>query len=249
MLVALFPLGGARGLAVPVSTPAPAGAPTPVASARAGTLPIESSMLFVLDDPISSTASRKDDVVKAHLKEALVVGGVTIAPAGTPVQIDILDAEAAQMGDVYGFVDVYFRALHLPGGRVLPLRAPTSHLTVNVTAGHESTVGAEDTVEDIVIPYHVLYRAFRKGRNFVLGAGSEIRARTEASINVAPNGAVAITTPVPIVIGGETPHPTFSAMPLATPEEKFLPHQSTPRPSPTPTPSISPSPENSPAPV
>ncbi len=203
-------------------------------------------MIFVLDDPISSISSRKNDIVRAHLKDALIIGGVTVAPANSPVQIDILDAEAAQMGDVYGFVDIYFRSLHLPGGRTVPLRAPTSHLTVNVSAGHESTVGAEDTVGDIVIPYHVLYRAFRKGRNFVLGTGSEIRARTQATISVTPNGGFAIATPVPIVIGGGTPHPTFSAVPLATPAEKYMPHTAAPKPTPTSTPLPSPSPQQSP---
>lgn len=188
----------------------------------------------MLDDPISSMSSRKNDVVRAHLKDPLLVGTVTVAPANTPVIIDVLDAEPAQIGDVYGFVDIYFRSLHLPDGRVIPLRAPTSHLTVNVSAGHESTVAAEDTVGDVIVPYHAVYHAFRKGRNFVLGAGSEIRARTEATLKVMPNGAVAIATPVPVVIGGGPPHATFSAMPLATPSEKYMPQQTAPRLTPMP---------------
>ncbi|MDP9110904.1 MAG: hypothetical protein M3M96_04670 [Candidatus Eremiobacteraeota bacterium] len=244
-LAAIVPFCVGRGLAVPVSTPAPSWVPTPNTSAPPGTLPIESSVVFVLEDSISSSASRKNDVVRVHLKDPLVIGGVTVAPANTPAQIDVLDAEPAQIGDVYGFVDIYFRSLHLPDGRVLPLRAPTSHLTVNVSTGHQTTVGAEDTVADVIIPYHFLYHAFRKGRNFVLGAGSEIRARTEATLTVTPKGTVAITTPVPVVVGGGPPHPTFSAMPIATPGEKFAPHHSTPKPSPTPSPAISPSPEDS----
>lgn len=245
MLAAIFPLSAVPVLAVPVSTPAPGNAPAPAATATFGILPINSSVVFVLDDPISSSSSRKNDVVRAHLKSAIVVGSLTLAPANTPVKIDVLDAEPAQIGDVYGFVDIYFRSLHLADGRVLPLRAPTSHLTVNVSAGHQSTVGAEDTVGDIVVPY-VIYHAFRKGRNFVLGAGSEIRARTEATVSVTGNGALAITTPVPIAVAGNTPHPTFSAAPLATPGEKFQPVRPSPKPTPSPTPKTSPSPEESP---
>jgi hypothetical protein len=204
---------------------------------------VDSSVIFVLDGSISSVASKKNDLVRAHLKDALTLEGTTVAPAGTPVEVKILDAQGAQSGDVYGYVDIYFLPMRLPDGRELPLRAPTSHLTINVTAGHASTVGVEDTVGDIFIPFHVLYHVFRKGRNFVLDPGSEIRARTEATIKVTPNGTIAVTTPVPVVIGGGTPHPAFSAMPFATPGEKFMPHQATPKPSPAPTPSPSPSPE------
>ncbi len=240
LLAALFPLDSARVLAVPVSTPVPGPSASAQPSAPPGTLPIDSSLLFVLDDPISSTASHTSDTVRAHLKDAVALNGVTVAPANTPVQIKVLDAEPAQMGDVYGFVDIYFLALRLPDGREIPLRAPTAHLTVNVTAGHESTVGAEDTVEDVIIPYHILYHAFRKGRNFVLGAGSEIRARTEATVSVSPGGAVAIKTPMPFVVGGEAPHTTFSAAPIATPGESFLTHKSTPKPTPTASPTPGP---------
>ncbi len=239
MLAAFFPIGAGRVLAVPVRTPAPPG-PASKASAQPSapphTLPIGSSVLFVLDDTISSSASRKNDTVRAHLKEPLTIDGKTVAAAGTPVQIKVMDAEPAQMGDVYGYVDVYFLPMHLPDGREIPLRAPTAHLTVNVTAGHQSTVGVEDTVEDIIIPYHFLYHAFRKGRNFVLGSGSEIRARTEATISVTPNGAIAIVTPAPVIAGDDSPHASFSAAPFATPGPSFQPHTPKPKPSPSPTP-------------
>ncbi len=242
-LAAFFPCGAPRALAVPVRTPAPSGPrnATPAPLVPPHTLPIDSSLLFVLDDAISSSASRKNDTVRAHLKDPLKIDGKTVAPAGTPVEIKVLDAEPAQMGDVYGFVDIYFMPIRVPDGREIPLRAPTAHLTVNLTAGHESTVGVEDTIEDVIIPYHFLYHAFRKGRNFQLGAGSEIRARTQATISLTPNGAVAITTPQPIIAGGEAPHTSFSAMPFATPAPTFMPHH-TPKPTPTPTPVASPSP-------
>jgi len=49
-------------------------------------------------------------------------------------------------------VDIFFEPLALPDGRVLPLRAPVARLEPRDSAGHESTVEAEDTVGDIFVP-------------------------------------------------------------------------------------------------
>ncbi|HEY1654178.1 MAG TPA: hypothetical protein VGF86_03585, partial [Candidatus Tumulicola sp.] len=181
----------------------------------------------------------------AHLKDALVVGGRTVAPAGTPGQIRVVAASAADIGDVYGFVDIFFEPLALPDGRELPLRAPVARLEPHVSAGHESTVGWEDTIEDQVIPYHFLYHIFRSGKNFVLNAGSELPARTEATLTAAPNGTVAIETPRPIVPNLQRPQSTFPVEPAATP---FGPaggpkSRKTPAPVPTQTPTPWPTPE------
>ena len=77
-----------------------------------------------------------------------------MAPAGTPAKIRIVAVSAADIGDVYGFVDIFFEPMTLPDGRALPLRAPVARLEPHVSAGHESTVEWEDTIEDQVIPYH-----------------------------------------------------------------------------------------------
>ena len=100
-----------------------------------------------------------------------MVGGRTVAAAGTPAQIKIVDASPSDIADTYGFVDIFFEPLALPDGRSLPLRTPIARLTPNVSAGHESTVGAEDTVGDIFVPYYTIWQIVRKGKNFVLGAG------------------------------------------------------------------------------
>ena len=184
----------------------------------------------MLDDPIASSGSRKGDMVRVHLKNPLLVAGKTIAAAGAPAKIRVIDAESAKAGDIYGYVNIYFMPLLLADGRELPLRAPTSHLTVNTTAGHESTVATEDTIGDIFIPYHVLYHAFRKGRNFTLGAGSEIRARTQATLTLLPNGAVAIGTPEPISIDLDAPHSTFPERPYVTPRPNATRPPNTPPP-------------------
>ena len=152
----------------------------------------------------------------------------------------------ADIGDVYGFVDIFFEPLQLPDGRMLPLRAPVSRLEPHVTAGHESTVAAEDTVGDIFVPYYSLYQIFRHGKNFVLRPGAELLARTQATISASRNGTIAIVTPHPPAVGTQAPAATFPVAPVATP----LGGEPTPRPkktpAPTPTPSPAPSPTTSP---
>jgi len=185
-------------------------------------------------------------MVRVHLKYAIVVAGRTIAPAGTPAEIRIVDSSAADITDTYGFVDIYFEPLKLSDGRMLPLRTPIGRLSPAVSSGHESTVSAEDTAGDIFVPYYPLWQIFRKGKNFVLGAGSVLPAKTEATITAQPNGPVGIVTPEPLNQSTESPNATFPVMPMATPfgPSVSVPHAHmapSPTPTPTPAPSASPS--------
>ncbi len=225
-------------------TPMPKATPSPTAPPPGNVLPFDSTLLFVLDDPISSKASKAGQLVRAHLRSAIVIGSRTVAAAGTAATIRIVDSSSADIADTYGFVDIFFEPLALPDGRVLPLRTPVARLTPNVSAGHESTVGAEDTVGDIFVPYYPLYQILRKGKNFVLGAGSVIPANIEATLTTQPNGTIAIVTPPPLQASGETPNATFPVMPLATPFGPGATPRS--RPTPRPSPSPSPSPTSSP---
>jgi len=199
-------------------------------------LPFDSDLKFVLDDPISSKATQAGQIIRAHLKDALDVGGHVVAPAGTAGKIRIIAVSHADIGDVYGFVDIYFEPLELPDGRTLPIRAPVARLSPHVTAGHESTVELEDTIEDQVVPFHWLYHIFRKGKNFVLNAGSEIPARTEATLTALPNGTVAIETPRPLSQELYTPKSSFPVEPVATPFGPAAGKRPTPSPTPWPTP-------------
>ncbi len=220
-------------------TPLPKATVSPTAPPPTGVLPFDSTLLFVLDDPISSNHSKAGQLVRVHLRSDLVVGGKTVAAAGTPAQIKIVDASPADIADTYGFVDIFFEPLTLPDGRSLPLRTPLGRLTPNVSAGHESTVGAEDTVGDIFVPYYSIWQIVRKGKNFVLGTGSIVSARTEATLTAQRNGTIAIVTPRPLNASTESPNSSYSAIPLATP---FGPNGATPRPRSRPTPSPSPTP-------
>ncbi|HVA28977.1 MAG TPA: hypothetical protein VNF68_12410, partial [Candidatus Baltobacteraceae bacterium] len=219
LVLAAFSSVHSRVVAYPLATPAdstPQATPTSPLRGDANVLPIDSTLSFVLDGTISSASSSANEIVTAHLKDALVLNGTTIAAAGTPVRIRILDVKHAENPDIYGYVDIYFYPLLLASGGTIPLRPPTSHLNVNVSAGHESTVGVENTIGDIFSPTLLLH-VFRKGRNFTLEPGATIRARTQATVSLTHDGTIAIATPAPVVLDAETPHATFKAMPLSTP--------------------------------
>lgn len=222
-------------------------------------LPFDSGLLFVTDEAISSKSSHAGQIVKIHLKNDLSVGGRVLAPAGTTASLRIVSVSHADIGDVYGFVDIFFEPLALPDGRTLPLRAPFARLAPRDSAGHESTVGLEDTIEDQVIPFHWLYHILRTGKNFVLQSGSEIPARTEATLTAMPNGTVAIQTPRPPTEALTIPNSSFPVEPIATPiggpaaGERQVHSRPSPTPLPTPagpsaSPSASPSPSGSPTP-
>jgi hypothetical protein len=211
-------------------------------------LPFDASLIFVLDDSISSKGSSKGDLVRVHLKNAIVLNGREVIPAGTPATIRVINASKADILDTYGFVDIFFEPLQLSDGRSLPLRAPTSRLSVNVSGGHESTVGVEDQIGDIFIPDYALYQIFRHGKNFVLSPGDAIRARTEAKLEALPNGTLAIETPQPVANHFELPHSSFPAEPAATPYGPTGEYHRRARPTPTPSPTPSPSDDVTPLP-
>ncbi|MBV9402115.1 MAG: hypothetical protein JO018_00140 [Candidatus Eremiobacteraeota bacterium] len=226
------------------ATPVPA-APTPQASpdssstaeptaipATAHVLPLDSSLLFVLDDRIGSHVSQSGTEARAHLKDALTLGGVTVAPAGTPARIKITDVHGAQAPDVDGTIDILFEPIRLANNSTLPLRTPTAHVTVHVTAGQESTASLADEIKDIFIPYHVLYRMFRKGAEVDLRPGTVLRARTAAVISVT-RGMVSVVAPPPLHLSVDQPHSHFSPLPFVTVPPKPTP---TPRPRPQATP-------------
>jgi hypothetical protein len=227
--------------------PAPMPKPTPSTTPQpaGNVLPYDSTLLFVLDDPISSKSSKAGDIVRAHLRNAILVGGRVVAPAGTPATIRIVNSSPADILDIYGFVDIFFEPLTLPNGPRLPLRTPVARLAPNVSSGHESTVEAEDTAGDIFVPYYPVYQILRKGKNFVIGPGSVLAAHTEATLTAQSNGTIAIVTPAPIIQGVEPVNASFPASPIATP---FGPNGATPRPRSTPRPSPSPSPSSTPSP-
>jgi hypothetical protein len=192
------------------------------------TLPLDSSLFFVLDDTLSSRL-KAGALVRAHLRDPIVLDGKTIAAAGTPVQIEVSQVYPAQMGNQDGSVDIYFRALTLANGTSIPLTTPVAHIDPHVSVGQYNTRAVADTVGDIFIPGHYIYHMLRKGHDVVLGPGTVLRARTGASIELA-KGAIVVATPQPLITVSDTPHPGFVPAPIYTPPGFHLP---TPKPSPS----------------
>ncbi len=204
--------------------------PTPL-PANAAVLPVDSSLLFVLDDTVNSRRSHPGDYVRMHLKDALVLNGRTVAPAGTPGRFRIVTTTAAQSPDVEGSVDVFFDKVDLPKYGSLPVRSARSHWTNEMTSGRASTAGVTDTIKDIFIPYHALYRAFRKGSELDLHPGTVVRVRTAATIDASQPGVVSIVTPPPFRLNLDAPHSDYTPLPLVTVAPKVTP---TPKPTPRP---------------
>jgi hypothetical protein len=216
-------------------SPAPFGAGPTTAStpdAAANVLPIDSSVFFVLDGTVSSRGE-KGTMVRAHLRDAIVLGGKTLAPAGAPLDLSIVDVRRALMGNVDGWVQVDLHALRLADGQTLPLHLPRSHIDRFVTVGQASTQETTDTIGDIFVPYHMLYHALRKGSDVTLRPGTVLRARTSAALKIAGT-AVVISTPQPFNSTNDKPYAAFSPAPVFTPRG-FVPPTPKPSPSPTPT--------------
>lgn len=191
-------------------------------------LPLDSSLFFVLDGTISSRL-KAGTIVRAHLRDPIVLSGKTVAPAGSPVDIEISQSTSAQMGNQDGSVDIYFKSFQLADGRTIPLTTPTGHIDPHMSVGQYNTRATVDTIGDIFIPGHYIYHMLRKGHDVALGAGTVLRARTGASIALS-GAALVIATPPPIVSAGDAPHSEFSPAPVYTPPGFIV---RTPKPSPS----------------
>jgi len=239
---ALPPPAAPRG--APSASPSPS--PTP-----GSVLPFGSTLAFVLDDKIDSGSTAPGTKIRMHLKAPLVVNGVVLAPAGAPASLTVLAARRAESGDVDGAVQIHLDPLPLPGRDTpLPLRAFHEYLTIELTAGQQSTRGTTDEIADIFIPGHIIYHAFRRGRQLILPVGSVLRAETAATIDASDRRAIVLSTPPPFTSTYDVPHADLTPAPIYTPNPE-RPHPlpkgkptlpPTPKPTPTPTETPSPAP-------
>lgn len=207
--------------------------------------PFESSLMFVLDTAVTSRTAVIGNQLRAHLRDALVVNGVQLAPAGAPTTIRVTGVSRAQMGDVDGAIDLFFDHLDLGRYGSLPIRAASVRITIVRTAGRRSTSGVTDTAGDIFIPGYQIYHALRKGEDVTLPRGTLIRARTTASIDATNPQHVVIVEPPALKLSVDQPYSAFTPIPFHT-----VPASPTPRPKPTPRlkPTATPAP-GTPAPV
>jgi hypothetical protein len=246
LVVASFLCVASMARALPPPAPprsAPSSSPTPTLPGT--TLPFGSTLSFVLDDKIDSGSTAPGTKIRMHLKAPLVVNGVEVAAAGSPETMVVLAARKAQSGDIDGAVQIHLDPLPLPGrGLDLPIRAFHEYLTIELTAGQESTRSTTDSIADVFIPGHILYHAFRPGRQLVLPAGSVLRAQTAATVDASNTHAVVLSTPPPFTSSYDTPHADLTPAPIYTPapdRPRPLPKGKptlppTPKPTPTPSP-------------
>ncbi|HTV72901.1 MAG TPA: hypothetical protein VME66_04255 [Candidatus Acidoferrales bacterium] len=241
-------LGGASA-ALALPPPAPPNAPPPRSTTAAPSanpgivLPVGSALSVVLDDRISSRLSLPNSTVRYHLKDALVVGGVTIAAAGSPGTLTV--AHKAIAPDQDGTVQIALSPLQTAFG-LLPVRPVHDYLAVSHTAGQLDTRATTDQAVDIFLPPYVLYQVLRRGQDLVVPEGSVLRILTAATISAANPKAIEIMTPAPFILSTDPIHSDFTPIPLATVPPVFH-RQPTPRPemataAPTPAPTASPTP-------
>jgi len=228
------------------ASPEPSPSATSPIAADPATLPFGSTVVLVLDDRISSSTSTAGSIVRYHLRDPLVVGTRTLAPAGTRGTISVVRTTKAGSGDVDGTVAIHLEPLTLPGDgeTAVPLHA-REFLAIERSAGELSTRALGDQAMNVFVPYGVIYQVFRKGRQFVLPVGTIVQAQTAAIVRVGARGAVTIETPQPFVREYDTPHAEITAAPLYTPAQR--PAQSHPRGRATVAPRLTPTPEPSPS--
>ena len=82
-------------------------APEPAVRYREITLPAGTVLPLTLDSHVASDSSRVEDDVRAHLRRAIVVDGITVIPAGSSVVGDV--TSVARPGRVKGRGHIAFR--------------------------------------------------------------------------------------------------------------------------------------------
>ena len=236
--------------AAPTPLPRSAASQTPSPAATGPVLPYGSPISFVLEEKVNSATTPPGTVVHMHLEKPLIVGGVTLAPAGAPAEFIVVTTSQAQSGDVDGAIQIHLDPFVLPGrAEPLPIRAFHEFLTVEMTTGQLTTRAATDQIADVFVPYHAIYHALRKGRQMVLPVGSVLRAETDATIDATHPNALVIATPPPFVSTFDAPHADLTAAPFYTPSPQ-RPHplpKGKPTLPPSPPPTASPAPAASPA--
>ncbi len=130
---------------------------------------------------------------------------------------------------------------------MLPVSPAHEYISIDRTAGQESTGGLADTAVEVFVPIYGIAKQFRKGRELVLPVGSVLRARTNASIDATSVQHIVIATPEPFQLETDVPHSPYTPIPLFTAAPSMLnpPRRSRSTPMPTATPTPTPLPTGS----
>lgn len=203
-------------------------------------LPAGTPEVIVLDHTINTAQIEPGDIVPAHLRQAIVLRGKTLAQAGTQVHLIVTEVRRSGNG-VSGEVLLRAEPLRLNDDLSLPVRLmhPALSPLLVLANGDDVTVPAKARSE------------LRQGTELILPAGTLLRARTAATVDATNAEKMVVVTPPPFTISTERPYSAFTPIPLTTYNPKFF----TPAPRrgrhgrPTPSPSPSSSESSSPAPT
>jgi hypothetical protein len=102
------------------------------------TLPAGTRLRLRLQSAVASDSSRVEDAVRAELREAVVIDGTTVLPAGTELTGVVTDVERS--GRVKGRARIAYRfnAISHDGERYKVTTAPVSH-QAEATKGEDTT--------------------------------------------------------------------------------------------------------------
>jgi hypothetical protein len=218
-------------LAASIAIPFSVRADPPQPAAAGFLLPAGTVVTIVLDQEIDSATVAPGAVIAAHLRDPIVVGGRTLAPAGSPVRIVVTETRRAGDG-VSGEVVLDLAPVRLTDRLDLPLRFVHADLSPLLIAADP---------EDVILPPSPKAQPLKRGFDVILPRGTRLRARTAASVQATSSAGDTLVTPPPYRLSTEKPYAPFTPIPLATYNPRFTPAPRNAKPSPPPPPSSSPS--------
>ena len=195
---------------------------------------------IVLDHTVSTAELEPGAIIPAHLRDAIVLRGRTLAKAGAPLRLIVTEVRHAGNG-VGGEVVLHVEPLHLEGELNLPMRLLHPALSATLVLANP---------EDIALPAKAKSSPPVRGSDLTLSPGTLLRARTMVTLDATDPNKTVLATPLPYTLSTDRPYAAFTPIPLTT----YNPNAFTPAPRrrrgrPTPSPSPSPSPSESASPT
>jgi hypothetical protein len=229
-----------RATEIPQVQPgAPPASATPQPTPIGPVLPQGSVVELTLDREVKSGSVKPGASVTLHVKEPVIVNGVTVADQSSWTTVHVVAAHGAGIAMADGDMQIQIDPLPLLTGGTLPLRLTHELLSVNHTAGELATQDTMDMAGMLLFPPYLIFRVLRKGQNVDLPAGSTVRVFTSAAIDAHNPNAVVVAAPHPLVVNNDPVHSEYSPAPFVTAPTPTPRRTPTPKPSPTPAPSPS----------
>ena len=200
---------------------------------------------IVLDHTVSTAELEPGAIIPAHLRDAIVLRGKTLAKAGTPLHLIVTEVRHAGNG-VGGEVVLHVEPVHLDDELTLPMRLVHPALSATLVLANP---------DDIALPAKQKASPPVRGSDLTLSPGTLLRARTTVTLDATDPNRTVLATPLPYTLSTDRPYAAFTPIPLTTynpaaftPAPRRRRGQPTPSPSPSPSPSESATPTPNPTP-